>query len=79
MKGGGMNRNWRDGLNHRGGWALVKATWTSWLQYRSFFFVLAFGWMIPPLISLFIWSAAAGANGDLVAPRCLVAALEVSG
>ncbi|PKO22186.1 MAG: hypothetical protein CVU38_10805 [Chloroflexi bacterium HGW-Chloroflexi-1] len=29
-------------FNHRGGWALVKSTWTSWLQYRSFFFLLAF-------------------------------------
>lgn len=47
-------------LNHRGGWALVKSTWTSWLQYRSFFFLLAFGWMIPPLIYLFVWSTAAG-------------------
>ncbi len=47
-------------MNHRGGWALIKATWTSWLQYRSFFFVLAFGWMIPPLIYLFVWSNAAG-------------------
>ena len=47
-------------MNHRGGWALIKATWTSWLQYRGFFFVLAFGWMIPPLIYLLVWSTAAG-------------------
>ncbi len=47
-------------MNHRGGLALVKSTWASWLQYRSFFFLLAFGWMIPPLIYLFVWSAAAG-------------------
>ncbi len=47
-------------MNHRGGLALVKATWTSWVQYRSFFFVLAFGWMIPPLIYLLVWSTAAG-------------------
>jgi len=46
-------------MNHRGGWALVKSSWASWLQYRSFFFVLAFGWMVPPLVSLFVWSAAA--------------------
>lgn len=37
-------------MNHRGGIALIQATWASWLQYRSFFFVLALGWMIPPLI-----------------------------
>ncbi len=44
---------------HRGGIALVKATWTSWLQHRGFFFILAFGWMIPPLIYLLVWSTAA--------------------
>ncbi|MBN2548080.1 MAG: ABC-2 family transporter protein [Anaerolineales bacterium] len=44
---------------HRGGIALVKATWASWLQHRSFFFLLAFGWMIPPLIYLLVWSTAA--------------------
>jgi ABC-2 type transport system permease protein len=49
-----------EALNHRGGLALVKSTWASWLQYRSFFFLLAFGWMIPPLIYLFVWSTAAG-------------------
>jgi ABC-2 type transport system permease protein len=49
-------------LNFRGGWALIKSTWLSWLQHRSFFFLLAFGWMIPPLIYLFVWSTAAGAG-----------------
>ncbi len=44
----------------RRGWALIKATWLSWLQHRSFFFLLAFGWMIPPLIYLFVWSTAVG-------------------
>ncbi len=47
-------------MNYRGGWALIKSTWLSWMQHRSFFFLLAFMWMIPPLISLFIWSTAAG-------------------
>jgi ABC-2 type transport system permease protein len=53
-------------MNVRGAWALVKGTWASWLQHRSFFFLLAFGWMIPPLIYLFVWSAAAsaGAGGE---------------
>jgi ABC-2 type transport system permease protein len=51
----------RAGINLRGGWALIRNSWTSWLQYRSFFFVLALGWMIPPLIYLFVWSTAAGA------------------
>jgi ABC-2 type transport system permease protein len=47
-------------MNRRGGWALIKGVWLSWLQYRSFFFLLAFGWMIPPLIYLLVWSTAAG-------------------
>jgi len=46
--------------NLRGGFALVKATWASWVQYRSFFFILAFGWMIQPLIYLLVWTTAAG-------------------
>ena len=46
--------------NHRGGWALIQATWLSWMQYRSFFFLLAFSWMIGPLIYLLVWSTAAG-------------------
>lgn len=47
-------------MNGRGGWALIRGTWLSWVQHRSFFFVLAFGWMIPPLIYLLVWSTAAG-------------------
>lgn len=47
-------------MNYRGGIALIKRTWSSWLQARGFFWVLAFGWMIPPLIYLFVWSTAAG-------------------
>ncbi len=47
-------------MNQRAGFALIKATWASWLQYRSFFFILAFGWMVPPLIYLLVWSTAAG-------------------
>ncbi len=44
----------------RSGLALVRGLWLSWLQYRSFFFILAFGWLIPPLIYLLVWSTAAG-------------------
>lgn len=47
-------------MNTRGGLALIRGLWLSWMQYRSFFFVLAFGWMIPPLIYLMVWSTAAG-------------------
>jgi ABC-2 type transport system permease protein len=47
-------------LNLRGGWALVKSTWSSWMQHRGFFYLVAFSWMIPLLIYLFVWSTAAG-------------------
>ena len=47
-------------MNWRGGRALIRHTWLSWMQHRSFFFLLAFGWMVPPLIYLFVWSTAAG-------------------
>ncbi len=47
-------------MNLRGGFALIRSTWLSWMQHRGFFFLLAFGWMIPPLIYLFVWSTAAG-------------------
>ena len=39
--------------------ALLRVTWQTWLAQRSFFFLLAFGWMIPPLVYLFVWSTAA--------------------
>jgi ABC-2 type transport system permease protein len=59
--------------NLRGGWALVKATWSSWMQHRGFFYLVAFSWMIPLLVYLFVWDAAAGegatgslGRGDLV-------------
>ncbi|MBN1536390.1 MAG: ABC-2 family transporter protein [Anaerolineales bacterium] len=47
-------------MNHRGGWALIKSSWLSWMQYSSFFFILVFGWMITPLIYMLVWSGAAG-------------------
>ncbi len=49
-------------MNWRGGWALIQRTWLSWMQHRGFFFLLAFGWMIPPLIYLFVWATAAGSE-----------------
>lgn len=61
-------------VNRRGLLALIRVTWIAWLQERSFFFLLAFSWMIPPLIYLFVWAAAAGertvggfTRGELVA------------
>jgi ABC-2 type transport system permease protein len=47
-------------MNWRGGRAIIRKTWLSWLQHRGFFFLLAFMWMIPPLIYLFVWMTAAG-------------------
>ena len=47
-------------INTRGAWALIRRTWASWMAQRGFFWLLAFGWMIPPLVYLFVWSAAAG-------------------
>jgi len=47
-------------MNLHGGISLIKSTWLSWMQHRGFFFLLAFGWMIPPLIYMFVWSTATG-------------------
>lgn len=47
-------------MNLRAGWMLVQRTWLSWMQSRSFFYIIAFGWMVSPLIYLFVWSTAAG-------------------
>ena len=49
-------------VNLRGGLALIRGTWLSWMAGRSFFFLLAFGWMISPLVSLFVWYTAAGGS-----------------
>ncbi len=46
-------------LNFRGAFALMKLTWQSWMAGRSFFFLLAFGWMMVPIIYMFVWRAAA--------------------
>jgi len=43
--------------------ALSRATWQSWMMNRTFMWLLAFGWMIPPLIYMFVWSTAAGEQG----------------
>ena len=40
--------------------ALARLYAQSWMAQRSFFFLLAFGWMVGPLIYLFVWATAAG-------------------
>ncbi len=45
------------------GWALMRGFWLSWLKYRSFLFILAFGWMITPLIYMLVWMMVAGSQG----------------
>jgi ABC-2 type transport system permease protein len=47
-------------MNWAGGWAIIRKTWLSWIQHRGFFFLLAFMWMIPSIIYLFVWTTAAG-------------------
>ena len=47
------------GVGRRPGFALMIITWQSWMAGRSFFFLLAFSWMIGPVVSLFVWRAAA--------------------
>lgn len=49
-------------MNLRAGITLIRHTWLSWMQHRSFFFLLAFGWMLSPLIYLFMWSSAASSG-----------------
>lgn len=50
-------------MNLRGAKAIIGRTWLSWMQHRGFFFLLAFMWMVPPLIYLFVWMTAAGEKG----------------
>jgi len=50
-------------MNTRGVWALVRSSWITQMQSRSFYWIIALGWMMPVLIYLFVWRAA----GDLTA------------
>lgn len=54
----------RAGLNLRGGMALIGKSLFSFIASRGFFWTLAVSWMMPPLILLFVWTAAAG-NGTV--------------
>lgn len=51
-------------VNLRGGWALVQKSLFSYTASRGFFWTLALGWMVGPLVYMFVWMTAAGA-GDI--------------
>ena len=46
-------------MNIRGGWALIRKEMFTWMAHRGFHWTLTFGWMMGPLIYLFVWSVAA--------------------
>ncbi len=50
-------------LNLRGGWALIRKNLFSFTASRGFFWTLAVGWMMAPLLYLLVWLAAAGNEG----------------
>lgn len=50
--------------NLRGGWALVQKSLFSYTASRGFFWTLAVGWMVGPLVYMFVWMTAAG-TGDI--------------
>lgn len=47
-------------MNLRGGLALVKKSLLSFMASRGFFWTLAMGWMMGPLVYLFVWIVAVG-------------------
>jgi len=47
-------------MNIRGGRALVRKQLFSYLSARGFFWTLTVGWMMGPLVYLFVWITAAG-------------------
>ena len=50
-------------MNLRGGLALIRRSVTSYMASRAFFWTLALGWMMGPLVYLFVWITAAGRGG----------------
>jgi len=52
-------------MNLRGGWALVRKSLFRYMAGRGFFWTLALGWMMGPLVYMFVWTTAArqGAAG----------------
>ena len=50
-------------MKRQGFLGLLRITWQGWMATRSFFFLLAFGWLMGPLVFLFVWRAAGGGGG----------------
>jgi ABC-2 type transport system permease protein len=46
-------------MNLRGGWALIRKSLFQYMSSRGFFWTLALGWMMGPLVYLFAWTTAA--------------------
>jgi ABC-2 type transport system permease protein len=46
-------------MNLRGGWALIHKSLSRYTSERGFFWTLTFGWMMGPLVYLFVWTTAA--------------------
>ncbi|GIV96369.1 MAG: hypothetical protein KatS3mg057_1026 [Herpetosiphonaceae bacterium] len=42
-------------MNLRAGLELIRRTLFGWMAGRGFFWTLAFGWMVPSLVYLFVW------------------------
>lgn len=47
-------------MNFRGGIAVIKCSLLEFTTSKGFFWTLALGWMMGPLIYMFVWTAAAG-------------------
>ncbi|MDD5934586.1 MAG: ABC-2 family transporter protein [Clostridiales bacterium] len=50
-------------MNLKGGFALMKKSLFGFTTSRGFFWTLAFGWMMMPLVYMLVWIAAAGSSG----------------
>lgn len=47
----------------KGGIALIKSSFLSFTASRGFYWTLTFGWMLTPLIYMFVWVSATGDSG----------------
>lgn len=46
-------------MNIQGGWALIRKSLFSYMSGRGFFWTLVLGWMMGPLVYMFVWTTAA--------------------